>query len=101
MVTWAFADHPGSFPVGVKKVVRNRLIVLEWEAGEGGYDTRVEMTFEPLDAGSTLVRIAESGWRETPMGLESSYNNCNGWMQMACCLKVYVESGSNLRELFF
>jgi uncharacterized protein YndB with AHSA1/START domain len=100
-VTWAFADHPGSFPVQVKKVVRNRLIVLEWEAGDRGYNTRVEMSFEPLDAGSTLVRIAESGWRETQQGLDSSYNNCQGWMQMACCLKVYLESGTNLREFFF
>ena len=100
-VTWAFADHPGSFPVQVKKVVPNRLIVLEWEAGDRGYNTRVEMSFEALDAGSTLVRIAESGWRETQQGLDSSYNNCQGWMQMACCLKVYLESGMNLREFFF
>jgi hypothetical protein len=42
------------------------------------YNTRVEMTFEPLDAGSTLARIAESGWRETQKGLDSSYNNCQG-----------------------
>lgn len=40
-VTWAFADFPGGFPVQVKKVVRNRLIVLEWEAMDGGYDTHV------------------------------------------------------------
>ena len=65
------------------------------------YNTRVEMTFEPLDAGSTLVRIAESGWREPQKGLDSSYNNCQGWMQMACCLKVYLETGTNLREFFF
>ena len=100
-MTWAFADHPGSFPVQVTKVLRNRLIVLEWEAGDGEYTTRVEMTFEPLDAGSTLVRIAESGWRETQKGLDSSYNNCQGWMQMACCLKVYLETGTNLRDFSF
>jgi len=64
------------------------------------YNTRVEMTFEPLDAGSTLARIAESGWRETQKGLDSSYNNCQGWMQMACCLKVYLETGTNLRAFF-
>ena len=33
------------------------------------------MTFEAVDAGTTLVKIAESGWRETPKGQESSYGN--------------------------
>ncbi len=100
-MTWEFADCPGGFPVQVKKLVRNRLIVLEWQAMDGGYNTHVEMTFEALDAGSTLVRIAECGWRETQKGLDASYNNCQGWMQMACWLKVYLESGTNLREFFF
>lgn len=100
-VTWDFADYPGAFPVKVRKVVPNRLIVLEWKAMDGSYDTRVEMHFEPLDAGATLVRIAESGWRETQAGLDASYGNCQGWMHMACCLKVYLEQGVNLREFFF
>ena len=59
------------------------------------------MEFEALDAGSTLVRIGESGWRANQEGLDSSYGNCMGWMQMLCCLKVYVEQGKNLRAFFF
>lgn len=59
------------------------------------------MEFEPLEANATLVRISESGWKETPKGLESSYGNCMGWMQMICCLKVFVEQGKNLRSFFF
>ena len=31
-VMWEFADHPGAFPVHVKKVVPDELIVFEWEA---------------------------------------------------------------------
>jgi len=100
-VTWDFHDFPGAFPVHVRKVERNRLIELEWQAADGDYLTRVRMEFEPLDGGATLVRISESGWKETPKGLESSYGNCMGWMQMICCLKVYVEMGKNLREFFF
>lgn len=61
----------------------NQLIVFEWGASGDR---------------STLVTIAESGWRETQTGLESSYGNCEGWTQMACCLKAYVEHGINLRE---
>ena len=100
-VTWDFADFPGAFPVHVRKVEKGKLIELEWQAAEGDYNTRVRMEFEPIDAKSTLVRITESGWKETPKGLKSSYGNCAGWMQMLCCLKVYVEQGVNLRAFFF
>src|SRR5688572_11093244 len=100
-VTWDFADFPGAFPVHVRKVVPNQLIVLEWKAADGDYNTTVRLEFEPLDARSTLLRISESGWRENQQGLDSSYGNCMGWMQMLCCLKVYVEQGTNLRAFFF
>ena len=59
------------------------------------------MTFERLDANTTIVRIAESGWRENPKGLESSYGNCFGWTQMLCCLKGHLEYNINLRQGFF
>ena len=100
-VTWDFHDYPGAFPVHVRKVERDRLIELEWKANDGDYNTRVRMEFEPLDAKSTMVRIRESGWRETPDGLKSSYGNCMGWTQMLCCMKVYVEHCINLRAFFF
>jgi uncharacterized protein YndB with AHSA1/START domain len=100
-VIWRFADYPGDIPVRVKKLVPNQLIVLEWRAADGDYNTRVEMKFEPLNAQSTLVSISESGWKETPKGLESSYNNCHGWTQMSCCLKAFLEYGINLRKDFY
>jgi uncharacterized protein YndB with AHSA1/START domain len=110
-VTWDFADFPGAFPVHVLEVVPNRRIVLRWEANEGapsdgeaatttgaGYHTTVTMTFTPLDDGRTLVSIAEEGWRQTPGGVKASYGNCQGWAQMLCAMKAYVEYGINLRE---
>ena len=100
-VTWDFHDFPGAFPVHVKRVVKNERIVLEWAAAQRDYNTRVEMTFEALDPGSTLVRIAESGWKENDQDLHSSYMNCMGWSQMLCALKDYVERGFNLREFFY
>jgi uncharacterized protein YndB with AHSA1/START domain len=100
-VTWDFADFPGAFPVHVREVVPNRLIVLAWKAAEGDYDTTVRLDFEPIDGDATLLRISESGWKENQKGLDSSYGNCMGWMQMICCLKVYVEQGVNLRAFFF
>lgn len=99
-VEWAFADNPGDekhkFPVQVKKVVKNELIILSWE-GAKGLDTTIEMEFE-ADGDDTIVRISETGWRETQADLDSSYLNCFGWSQMIFALKAYVEYGINLRK---
>jgi uncharacterized protein YndB with AHSA1/START domain len=100
-VTWDFADFPGAFPVYVLKVEPGRLIVLEWKSDDEDEPTQVRMEFEPLDPHSTMVRISEGTWPETPEGLERSYGNCMGWMQMIACMKVYLEHGINLREGFF
>ncbi len=100
-VTWDFADFPGAFPVQVRKVEQNRLIELEWKAGDGDYSTRTRLEFEPLEGGATLVRISEGTWRETQPGLDASYGNCMGWTQMLCAMKLYLERGINMREGFF
>ena len=100
-VTWDFADFPGAFPVQVRRVEQNRLIELEWKAGDGDYSTRIRLEFEPLEGGATLVRISEGTWRETQQGLDASYGNCMGWTQMLCAMKLYVERGINLRQDFF
>ena len=113
-VTWDFHDFPGAFPVEVVEVVPNEKIVLKWAASEGeppnlpevdarergpDYQTQVTMTFAPLDGDArTLVEIAEEGWRETEGALKASYGNCQGWSQMLCALKVWLEHGINLRE---
>ncbi len=100
-MTWDFHDFPGAFPVHVKQTIKNKKIVLEWANSEGG-STQVVMNFEPLDKDSTLVRIEECGWEnQIQESLDESYSHCQGWMQMLCCLKVYVEFGKNLREFFF
>ena len=100
-VTWDFADFPGAFPVQVRKVERDRLIELEWKANDGDYTTRTRLEFEPLEGNATLVRISEGKWTETQRGLDASYGNCMGWTQMLCAMKLYIERGINLREVFF
>ncbi len=96
-VQWTFAEVPGDHDIVVRQVVANERIVFEWGAAEGGYNTTVEMQFVPLDATTTMVRISESGFRETAAGLAASYGNCGGWMHMGMCLKAYVQHGINLR----
>lgn len=103
-VIWQFADYPGEILVKVTKVTPDERIVFTWAADDseaGRYQTVVEMTFEALTPTSTLVKISESGWRETPKGLKASYSNCHGWTQMTCCLKAYLEHGINLRDGFY
>jgi len=94
-VMWSFAEAPNPFPVTVIEVVENERIVFEWPAAD--YNTRVEMTFAPLDGDATMVRIAESGWRDDEKGRELSYGNAGGWMHMLACLKAYLEYDINLR----
>ncbi|MBB6483913.1 SRPBCC domain-containing protein [Rhizobium lusitanum] len=92
-------------PVEVNEVEDGKRIVLHWEGGNGDdgirYKTRVEMTFDALDDGGTLVIIEESGWRDDEAGRRGTYLNCEGWTQMLCCMKAFVEYGINLREGFF
>lgn len=100
-VTWW-----GDIPVEVEEVTPDRRIVLRWDAeapadGKPSYKTRIEMTFDPLEEGGTLVAIAEQGWREGETGLRKSYLNCEGWTQMLCCMKAYLEHGINLREGYY
>lgn len=96
-VYWTFPEFPDEFPVMIREVVPTSLIRLEWEAMEGGYNTQVEMKFREIDSSTTLVTIAESGWRENDKGVKGSYLNCGGWMHMMCCLKAFLEYGINLR----
>ncbi len=109
-VMWKFHDFPGEHPVEIIEVVPDEKIILEWEAHEGegedggsaGYMIRAVMEFSVIDGGKrTLIRISEHGWKETPSGLKASYGNCEGWMQMMCSLKAWLEHGINLREGFY
>ena len=112
-VIWDFHDYPGAFPVEVVEIVPDEKIVLKWEANEGEppnlsdssgtvrdvkYQTTVTMDFKPIDDGRrTLVEIKEEGWRENQGALDASYGNCQGWSQMLCALKTWIEHGINLR----
>jgi uncharacterized protein YndB with AHSA1/START domain len=97
-VKWGFAEIPGElFDVEVREVVANEHIALEWPAAPGGSPIRVDMAFKPLDDGSTMVQISESGWPADTKGLERSHENAGGWMHMMTCLKAYLEYGINLR----
>jgi uncharacterized protein YndB with AHSA1/START domain len=116
-VLWTFADMAGqseTVSVRVRKTIPNKLIRFTWAASEGiyapeegktphpgGYDTTVDITFEPLSESETLVKIIEGEWLPTDDGLQGSYQNCQGWTNMSCCLKAYLEYDVNLRKGFY
>lgn len=95
-VMWKFPELAEEFPVVAREVIQNERIAFEWPA-EGGYNTLVEMSFKPLEDGSTMVQIRESGWPHDEAGLKASHGNAGGWMHMMACLKGYLEYGINLR----
>ena len=97
-VTWW-----GDVPVEVDEVEADTRIVLRWDGvgPEAGYKTRIDMNFQMLEDGATMVTIAETGWREDARAVAASYRNCEGWSQMLCCMKAYLEHGINLREGYY
>lgn len=102
VVTWDFADFPGTFPVEVVDLVENSLIVLHWGSGEAdGSQTRVTIRFSDCGNGVTLVEISEEGWKETQTGLDASYGNCMGWSHVICALKMWIEHGIRMRDGFY
>ena len=96
-VQWRFAEIPGEHPVRVSRVVKDQAVTLEYDRPDGGKIV-VEMVFLPLDASATTVQVNETGWRATPEDISESYGNAGGWMHMMCCLKAFLEYGTNLRE---
>ena len=110
-VMWSYHDFPGEYPVQVIEALPNEKIVLDWQATdedgaavdkpEADYKIRVTMEFKSLEDSRTLVTISERGWRSDDAGLKSSYGKCEGWTQMLCSLKAWIEHGINLREGFY
>ena len=97
-VVWEWEYWPTAYEVHVKESVKNELIAFEWLAHDGDVMTRVEIRFETVGDGETMVSISESGWTEDEAGLKNSYDNCSGWTEVCCALKAYVEHGINITK---
>ncbi len=104
-VIWEFADFPGPFPVTIKEMKKNEKLSFFWPASDGAggaadYKTTVEITFKAIDNNITQVKIVETGWNDGEASLKAAVSNAQGWMQVICCLKAFVEYGINLRKGF-
>ena len=99
-VNWGFADYADGepFPVKVIKTQAPTQLHLQWGSKVEGEWNDVKIEFEELTATKTLVRVTESGWPNTPTGIEGSIENSGGWANMVTCLKAFVEHGISLRS---
>jgi uncharacterized protein YndB with AHSA1/START domain len=101
-VMWDFHDYPGSFPIYVIRSIKNQKIEFEWASAVEPNRLKVEISFESIGDDSTLIKISESGWTNNDQAsLDESYSNCQGWTQMICSLKTYLEYDKNLREFYY
>lgn len=71
---------------------RPERFVFQWHPDGPDYATTVEIDFEPVEAG-TVVRLRESGFRDTPSGRQALVNCAAGWGEALTLLKFYVENG--------
>jgi len=86
-------DHyTGEIPGTVLEVRRPERYVFQWRADSGTYDTTVEVTFEPVAEG-TVVRLVETGYEDTPAGMQDLLNRISGWAEVLTLMKFYLEHG--------
>jgi len=77
------------------EVEENKKFVFSW--GE----TVVAITFNEIDAKSTIIEVNETGLKEDdPEIINKMMGQKEGWVYMLTCLKCYLENGvTNLRAL--
>jgi uncharacterized protein YndB with AHSA1/START domain len=94
-VLWEWEMHGASTLVTVRVLEPNRRILVEWE-GYGGATT-VEWKFAPLEADTTFVSIAESGWTgDGDRVVEYALNSAEGFTWTLAGLKALLEHGIQL-----
>ena len=76
----------------VLEAKRAERFVFQWKTDSGLCDTTVEIDFTPVDEG-TVVKLAEHGYEDSPVGMEDFLNRVSGWAEVLTLLKFYVEHG--------
>ena len=66
--------------------------VFQWHPDGPDYATTVEVDFQ-AEGDLTIVRLCESGFRDTSAGREAFANCAAGWGEALTLLKFYVEHG--------
>lgn len=95
-ITWRWEDYNGTIDIHIKRIEKDKFISFNWSGS--GTETTVEIHFEEHD-GITTAKIREYGWDKDDNGIARLVEQTQGWTQMLCCLKAYLEYGINLRTV--
>lgn len=95
-VTWKWDDVGAELTVTPQDLETNRRVCFLWHAS--GIETRVVIQLDEQGEGVSIVKVNETGWSPDYEGIARCLEQMQGWMNMLCCLKAYVEHGINLRE---
>ncbi len=84
-------DDYGTWHGNYLEIDRPQRLVFTWlppeqSSAEGSYETRVELTFEELDTGGTLMRLLHSGFRDA-MEMEAQLQ---AWRPHLFALRAYL-----------
>jgi uncharacterized protein YndB with AHSA1/START domain len=71
---------------------RPERFVFQWHPDDETYATTVEIEFEEVEGG-TIIRLRESGYRDTDSGRRAMLECAAGWGEALTLWKVYIEHG--------
>ena len=94
-IKWIWEDYGVEHDIKVQKVEKDKFISFNWSAS--GIETLVEFNLEEKGKNQTLIKVKESKWPLDEEGVERILGQTQGWVNMLCCLKAYVEHNINLR----
>jgi uncharacterized protein YndB with AHSA1/START domain len=99
-MTWFFDEFGYVLPYRVVGAEPGKLLVLKWEAPQGGPTGILEVTIERM-GGRTLVRLVNSGFREDAAWSEEYEGVVSGWKMSLAILKHYLENHFGLAKAGF
>ena len=94
-VIWSWSDVGAELRVTPREVEAGHKVVFLWKAS--GVETSVVLELEEITGGETIVKVSEDGWPRDDEGTARALQQMQGWVNMLCCMKAYLEFGINLR----
>lgn len=94
-IKWIWEDYGAEHDIKVQKIELDKFISFKWSAS--GVETLVEIKLESNGEKQTLVKVKEIEWPPDEEGVARCLGQTQGWVNMLCCLKAYVEHNINLR----
>lgn len=92
-VFWEFPEFEGSYPIQVKEVIPNKLIVLDWDP-----NSIVRIELEEDANKNTTLRVSEEGHQSDEKGIKWAIGQTEGWGNFLACMKAWLEYGIHLRK---